>query len=73
MAINEPWRPCFEELTKTEKKPMPSSEETPQLELKPLPSFFKYAYLVPGETFPVVNSIAMNELEERRNKAYIST
>uniref|UniRef100_A0A2N9FKN8 Uncharacterized protein n=1 Tax=Fagus sylvatica TaxID=28930 RepID=A0A2N9FKN8_FAGSY len=47
MAINEPWRPCFEELTKTEKKTMPSSEETPQLELKPLPSFFKYAYLVP--------------------------
>uniref|UniRef100_A0A2N9HC76 Aspartic peptidase DDI1-type domain-containing protein n=1 Tax=Fagus sylvatica TaxID=28930 RepID=A0A2N9HC76_FAGSY len=60
MAINEPWRPHFEELPKTEKKPMPSSEEIPQLELKPLPNGFKYAYLGPGETFPVVISAALN-------------
>jgi hypothetical protein len=29
MAVNEPWRPRFEELPETEKKPMPSSEEIP--------------------------------------------
>jgi hypothetical protein len=61
MAVNEPWRPHFEELPKTEKKPMPSSEEIPQLELKPPPNGFKYAYLGPGETFPVVISAALNE------------
>ena len=61
MAINESWRPHFEELLETEKKPMPSSEEIPQLELKPLPNGFKYAYLGRGETFPVVISIALNE------------
>ena len=64
MAINEPWRPHFEELPKTEKKPMPSSEEIPQLELKPLPNGFKYAYLGPSETFPVVISAALNEEQE---------
>jgi hypothetical protein len=61
MAVNEPWRPRFEELPETKKKPMPSSEEIPQLELKPLPNGFKYAYLGPGETFPVVISAALNE------------
>uniref|UniRef100_A0A2N9I851 Integrase catalytic domain-containing protein n=1 Tax=Fagus sylvatica TaxID=28930 RepID=A0A2N9I851_FAGSY len=45
-------------------KPMPSSEEIPQLELKPLPNSFKYAYLGPGETFPVVISAALNEEQE---------
>uniref|UniRef100_A0A2N9FJE9 Integrase catalytic domain-containing protein n=1 Tax=Fagus sylvatica TaxID=28930 RepID=A0A2N9FJE9_FAGSY len=64
MAVNEPWRPRFEELPETEKKPMPSSEEIPQLELKPLPNGFKYAYLGPGETFPVVISVALNEKQE---------
>uniref|UniRef100_A0A2N9HHG0 RNA-directed DNA polymerase n=1 Tax=Fagus sylvatica TaxID=28930 RepID=A0A2N9HHG0_FAGSY len=49
MAVNEPWRPRFEELPETEKKPMPSSEEIPQLELKPLPNGFKYAYLGPRD------------------------
>uniref|UniRef100_A0A2N9H911 Integrase catalytic domain-containing protein n=1 Tax=Fagus sylvatica TaxID=28930 RepID=A0A2N9H911_FAGSY len=64
MAVNEPWRPRFEELPETEKKPMPSSEEIPQLELKPLPNGFKYAYLGPGETFLVVISAALNEEQE---------
>jgi hypothetical protein len=64
MAVNEPWRPRFEELPETEKKPMPSSEEIPQLELKPLPNGFKYAYLGPSETFPVVISAALNEEQE---------
>jgi hypothetical protein len=64
MAVNEPWRPRFEELPVTEKKPVPSSEEIPQLELKQLPNGFKYAYLGPGETFPVVISAALNEEQE---------
>ena len=64
MAINEPWRPHFEELPKTEEKPMPSSEEISQLELKPLPNGFKYAYLGLGETFPLVISAALNEEQE---------
>jgi hypothetical protein len=64
MAVNEPWRPRFEELPETEKKPMPSSEEIPQLELKPLPNGFKYAYLGPGETFLIVISAALNEEQE---------
>ena len=29
MAINEGWRPRFEELPKSDKKPVPSSEEAP--------------------------------------------
>ena len=49
-------------LPKTEKKPMPSSEEIPQLELKPLG--FKYAYLRLGETFLVVISNALNGEQE---------
>uniref|UniRef100_A0A2N9I3P0 RNA-directed DNA polymerase n=1 Tax=Fagus sylvatica TaxID=28930 RepID=A0A2N9I3P0_FAGSY len=64
MAVNEPWRLHFEELPKTEKKSMPSSEEIPQIELKPLPNGFKYAYLGPGETFPIVISAALNEEQE---------
>ena len=64
MAVNEPWRPHFEELPETEKKPMPSSEEIPQLQLKPLPNVFKYAYLGPGEIFHVVISAALNEEHE---------
>jgi hypothetical protein len=43
---------------------MPSSEEIPQLELKPLPNGFKYAYLGPCETFPVVISAALNKEQE---------
>uniref|UniRef100_A0A2N9F3L4 RNA-directed DNA polymerase n=1 Tax=Fagus sylvatica TaxID=28930 RepID=A0A2N9F3L4_FAGSY len=68
MAVNEPWRPRFEELPETEKKPMPSSEEIPQLELKPLPNGFKYAYLGPSETFPIVISAALNEGQEVKNE-----
>uniref|UniRef100_A0A2N9IHI1 Reverse transcriptase RNase H-like domain-containing protein n=1 Tax=Fagus sylvatica TaxID=28930 RepID=A0A2N9IHI1_FAGSY len=66
MAANEPWGLHFEELLKTKKKLMPSSEEIPQLELKPLPNGFKYAYLGPGETFLVVISAALNEEQEAR-------
>ena len=61
MAINEGWRPHFKELPKSDKKPMPSSEEAPQLELKLLPNGLKYASLGPGEAFPIVISFALNE------------
>ena len=64
MAINEGWRPCFEELPKSDKMHVPSSEEAAQLEFKPLPNGLKYAYLGPGETFPVVISSALNEEQE---------
>ena len=64
MAINEGWRPRFEELPKSDKKLVPSSEEPPQLELKPLPNGLKYAFLGPGETFPIVISSALNEEQE---------
>ena len=43
---------------------MPSSEEPPQLKLKPLPNGLKYAFLGPGETFPIVISSALNEEQE---------
>ena len=66
IAINEPWRPHFEELPKTEKKPPPSSEDIPQLEVKPLSNGFKYAYLGLDETFPVVISAALNEEYESK-------
>ncbi|XP_075655308.1 uncharacterized protein LOC142625560 [Castanea sativa] len=49
MEINEGMRPRFEELPRSDKKPVPSSEEAPQLKLKLLPSGLKYAYLGPGK------------------------
>ena len=52
MAINEGWKPCFEELLENEKKVVHSSEEAPQLEFKPLPGDLKYAYLGPGKLKP---------------------
>ncbi|XP_065636604.1 uncharacterized protein LOC136070513 [Quercus suber] len=52
MAVNEGWKPCFEELLENEKKIVHSSEEAPQLELKLLPDGLKYAYLGPGKLKP---------------------
>ena len=48
MAINEGWKPCFEELLENEKKLVHSSEKALQLELKPLSGGLKYAYLGPA-------------------------
>ena len=64
MAINEGWRPRFEELPKSDKKLVPSSEEAPQLELKLLPSGLKYAYLGLDETFSIVIPSVLNEEQE---------
>ena len=52
MAINEGWKPCFEELLKNEKKLVHSSEEAPEQELKPPPDGLKYAYLGLGKLKP---------------------
>ena len=52
MAINEGWKPCFEELPKNEKKLVHSSEEALQLEFKPLLGGLKYAYLGSGKLKP---------------------
>ena len=49
MAVNEEWKPCFEELPGNEKKLVHSSEKALQLELNSLPSGLKYAYLGPGK------------------------
>ena len=52
MAVNEGWKPCFEELLENQKKLVHSSEEALQLELKLLPGGLKYAYLGPGKLKP---------------------
>lgn len=59
-----PWIPKFEELPPIEKRAVPSSVEPPTLELKPLPDTLKYAYLGDGQTYPVVVSSALSELQE---------
>uniref|UniRef100_A0A2N9GZ56 Retrotransposon gag domain-containing protein n=1 Tax=Fagus sylvatica TaxID=28930 RepID=A0A2N9GZ56_FAGSY len=58
------WRPRFEELPKSELKPLPSSIEIPKLELKQLPSELKYAFLESGDTFPVVISSKLTVEQE---------
>ena len=49
MAVNEGWKPCFEELPANEKKLVHSSEKALQLELNSLPGGLKYAYLGPSK------------------------
>ena len=51
-AVNEGWKPYFEELPGNEKKLVHLSEETPQLKLKSMPGGLKYAYLGPGKLKP---------------------
>ena len=53
MEVNG-WKPRFEELPKRNTKPLPSSIEVPKLELKQLPRDLRYAFLEPGDTFPIV-------------------
>ncbi|XP_058185887.1 uncharacterized protein LOC131303112 [Rhododendron vialii] len=59
-----PWIPKFEELPPIEKRAVPSYVEPLKLELKPLPVTLKYAYLGDGQTYPVVISSALIELQE---------
>ncbi|XP_058189279.1 uncharacterized protein LOC131306867 [Rhododendron vialii] len=59
-----PWVPKFEELPPLEKRTVLSSVEPPVLELKPLPDTLKYAYLGEGQTYLVVISSALTELQE---------
>ena len=60
------WRPRFEELPKSELKPLPSSIEIPKLKLKQLPSEFKYAFLKSKDTFPIVISSKLTVEQEGR-------
>ncbi|XP_058217027.1 uncharacterized protein LOC131327924 [Rhododendron vialii] len=65
-AINS-WTPkfeVFEELPPIEKKVLPSSVEPPKLELKPLPDTLKYVFLGDNETYPVVISSSLGNLQE---------
>ena len=48
------WKPGFEELPKREIKYILSSVEVPKLELEQLSRGLKYAFFVPGGTFPIV-------------------
>ncbi|XP_058189163.1 uncharacterized protein LOC131306758 [Rhododendron vialii] len=59
-----PWIPKFEELPPIEKRAVPSCVEHPTLELKPLPDTLKYVYLGDSQTYPVVISSSLSELQE---------
>ncbi|XP_058208149.1 uncharacterized protein LOC131321158 [Rhododendron vialii] len=59
-----PWIPKFKELPPIVKQVIPSSVEPPTLDLKPLSDTLKYAYLGDGQTYPVVISSALTELQE---------
>ncbi|XP_058185637.1 uncharacterized protein LOC131302862 [Rhododendron vialii] len=56
----------FEELPPIEKKVLPSSVEPPKLELKPLPDTLKYVFLGDNETYPVVISSSLGNLQEMK-------
>ncbi|XP_058217314.1 uncharacterized protein LOC131328383 [Rhododendron vialii] len=67
-AVNS-WTPKFEEfeeLPPIEKKVLPSSVESPKLELKPLPDTLKYVFLGDNETYPVVISSSLGNLQEMK-------
>ncbi|XP_058222978.1 uncharacterized protein LOC131332701 [Rhododendron vialii] len=56
----------FEELPPIEKKVLPSSVEPPKLELKPLPDTLKYVFLGDNETYPVVISSSLGNLQKMK-------
>lgn len=61
------WTPKFEEfeeLPPIEKKVLPSSVEPLKLELKVLPDTLKYVFLGDNETYPVVISSSLGNLQE---------
>ncbi|KAJ4717165.1 Retrovirus-related Pol polyprotein [Melia azedarach] len=66
-VVNEDgWKPKFEELPQCDDALVPSSVQPPKLDLKPLPSDLKYAYLGTNETFPVIISSKLNDLQEHK-------
>ncbi|XP_075076375.1 uncharacterized protein LOC142163025 [Nicotiana tabacum] len=58
----------FEELDRpvTQTPPKPSIKEAPKLELKPLPVHLRYAYLGNSETFPVIISSILTNIQEEK-------
>ena len=52
MEVNG-WKPRFEELLKRETQSLLSSVEVPKLELKQLSCGLKYAFVIPGDPFPI--------------------
>jgi hypothetical protein len=58
------WKQKFEELPSLTNVTVPSTIEPPKLDLKPLPSELKYSFLGENETFPVIISSHLDELQE---------
>ncbi|XP_070050161.1 uncharacterized protein [Nicotiana tomentosiformis] len=58
----------FEELDRpvTLTPPKPSIKEAPRLELKPLPAHLRYAYLGNSETFSVIISSSLTDVQEEK-------
>ncbi|XP_058211495.1 uncharacterized protein LOC131323665 [Rhododendron vialii] len=61
-----PWLPKFEELPHLERKTLLSSVEPHTIELKALPDTLKFAFLGESNTFPVVISSSLEELQEEK-------
>ncbi|GFZ21982.1 hypothetical protein Acr_29g0011440 [Actinidia rufa] len=64
MAVDQ-YTPTFELLTPNPIKPQPSELKTPTLDKKPLPSTLKYVFLGEGESYPIVISSSLTEVQER--------
>ncbi|XP_062113935.1 uncharacterized protein LOC133824936 [Humulus lupulus] len=63
----EPWKHTkFEELGEGPERPLPLILKPPVLELKAVPEHLRYAYLGEKETFPVIVSSFLSEVEEEK-------
>ena len=62
----ETWAPKFEEILLSGPKPFSSSDRPPKPELKPLPSNLKYGFLGEDESYPVVISSKLTNLQESK-------
>jgi hypothetical protein len=60
------WAPKFEEISPSGTKPPSSDVIPPKPELKPLPSDLKYAFLGEDESYPVVISSKLTDLQESK-------
>ena len=65
MSIIGTWVPKFEELLTTGTKSVESNVVAPKLELKPLLTDLKYVFLGKDETYPVVISSKLSEVQEK--------
>ena len=64
MAVDQ-WTPTFKPLTPNSIKPQPSELEAPTPNRKTLPSTLKYVFLGKGESYPVVISSSLPEVQEK--------